>query len=69
MLPAQMSRHLRRPDSVKLPIALGSVPGHARRGVAIRVAGCKQMIAVFGKAGLFVTIHIVVIGGMLLLIG
>jgi hypothetical protein len=54
---------------VKLPIALGSVPGHARRGVAIRVAGCKQMIAVFGKAGLFVTIHIVVIGGMLLLIG
>jgi hypothetical protein len=31
--------------------------------------GCKQMMTVFGKAGLFVTIHIVVIGGMLLLIG
>jgi len=27
------------------------------------------MLAVFTKAGLFVTIHIVVIGGMLLLMG
>jgi hypothetical protein len=31
--------------------------------------GCKQMLVVFAKAGLFVTIHIVVIGGMLLLMG